>query len=329
MKKRGSILFILLLTFLLAACSSQPGGQTAKDHQTAKQEQNTGQKDQQQKAFPVTFTDAVGNKVTIKHKPKRIVSLVPSNTEIAFALGAGDRIVAVDKFSDYPKQAKKLPKVGGQNFNVEKIISLKPDVVLAWASQAKNKKAGLDQLRHAGIKVVIVNQSYSFEDVYKSIHMIAKATGTTDKAQKVIGGMKQKFARIKKKASKIPKKDRVSVWVEVSPPPNIYTTGKGTFMDQMLDLIHAKNIVQKKGWVKYSPEAAVKRQPDVIVVTYGYQGKNTVKKVLHRDGWQQVPAIQNKRVYSVNPDIVSVPGPRLVKGVEQLARVIYPDVFKK
>jgi iron complex transport system substrate-binding protein len=332
MKKSFSVLLAILLVFLLAACGNQQGDQTPQTtkNQPADRDRSTGQENQQKQAFPVTITDAAGHKVTIQKKPKRIISLVPSNTEITYALGAGKRMVADSKFDNYPKPAKELPKIGGQKFNVEKIISLKPDLVLALDSNEHNSKSGLDQLRQAGIKVVVIKSATSFADVYHSIDVIGKATGTTDRAKNIIHKMKSKIAAIKTKADAIPKKDRVKVWVEVSAPPDIYTTGSGTFMDQMLDIINAKNVASdKKGWVKYSSEAAVKKNPDVIVLTYGYYTKNAVKKVLHRDGWQNVSAVKNKRVFSVNSDLVSRPGPRLVKGVEQLAQVIYPDVFKK
>lgn len=327
MKRFISVVFVFLLIFVLAACGSQQSQQGSKQKASG-QSHSTAKK--QKQAFPVTITDATGKKVTIKKKPKRIVSLIPSNTEITYALGAGNRVVGDSKFDDYPKAATKVTKIGGVNFNVEKIISLKPDLVLAYGTQMKSKSGALNQLRKAGIPVVVVNQSSNFNDVYKSIDMIARATGTTSKASQIISHMKSKIAAIKKKASTIPKKDRVKVWVEISAPPNLYTAGSGTFMGQMLNIINAKNIAANvKGWPKYSAEKVVKQNPDAIVLTYGLYTKNAVKKVLNRPGWQNVAAVKNKRVYSINSDLVSRPGPRLVKGVEQLAHAIYPKVFKK
>lgn len=322
------IIPVLLLIFLLASC----GGQQGQSEQDTSDKQEQANQDnvkgnQQEEAFPVTITDAMDNKVTIKEKPKKIVSLAPNNTEITFALGAGERMVGVSDFDDYPKEAADIEKIGGQDFNVEKIISLKPDIVLAFESNAKNSKDGLDQIRDAGIQVVVVQSASSFDDVYQSIGRIAKATGTNDKGKEIVDGMKSKIADIRDKAADIPKEDRVKVWAEVAPPPDVYTTGSGTFMNEMLDIINAKNIAaDKKGWVKYSPEEAVKQKPDVIVLTY--QADNGVKSVLNRDGWQNVPAVENERVYNVDSDLVSRSGPRLVEGVEELAKAIYPDVFK-
>ncbi|TCP31252.1 iron complex transport system substrate-binding protein [Scopulibacillus darangshiensis] len=325
MKKRLWLLPIFLIILVLAAC----GGQKTEG-QSDKKAESQKHAEQSKQEFPVTVTDANGKKLTIKEKPKRIVSLIPSNTETAFALGLGKKIVGVSDYDNYPKAAASKEKVGGKDINIEKVVSLKPDLVLATASNAHNSSAGLKQLRQAGIEVLVVNDAASFADVYKSIHLIAKATGTGKKAKEIIDGMKEKVAEIKVKADKIPKQDRVKVWIEVSAPPNIFTAGSGTFMDEMLDIINAKNIAaEKKGWVKYSGESVVKANPDVIVLTYGYYVKGAVKQVYNRSGWSGVSAVKNKRVYNVESDLVSRSGPRLAEGLEKMAEAVYPDVFKK
>src|SRR5699024_3572194 len=139
--------------------------------------------------------------------------------------------------------------------------------------------------------------------------------------------MKAGVANSKDKASGIKEEDRLQVWAEVSPPPDIFTTGSGTFMNEMLEMIHAENIAaDEEGWVKFSPEAVVKQNPDVIVLTYYID--DGIENVLARDGWQNISAVANEKVYNVDSDLVSRAGPRLVKGVQELAENIYPDVFK-
>lgn len=305
-----------LLAAVLVGCSS---GANSNAQPAKKEEPKT-----EQAAFPVTVKDGLGEDVTIKAEPKKIVSLIPSNTEIAYALGLGDKIVGVSDFDNYPEDVKTKTKIGGMEFNVEKIISLKPDLVLAHASSAHNSRDGLKQLKDAGITVLVVNDAKSFDDVYASIDLIGKATGTTDKAKQVIDEMKEKLAKIKEKAKQIPADKQANVWIEVSPPPQIYTAGKGTFMDEMLQVISAKNVAGSlEGWPMVTEEKAVAYKPDVIITTYG-----GAKQVFARAAWKDVPAVKNKRVYDVNTDLVSRPGPRLVEGVEELAKAIYPDVFK-
>lgn len=324
MKKSFFRMVVFCFIFLLSAC-----GATDENAQKEKKQADIPQEEQASEKngiFPVTVTDGVGNKVTIKERPERIVSLLPSNTEIAFAVGAGERIVGVSKFADYPEEVKTLPKVGGQQFNVEKVVSLKPDVVLALDSHARNAGSALDQLRAAGAKVIAVQSASSFSDVYENIRLIGKVTGNTKQAEKLIARMKKELEAVKRKAEQIQPDEQVSVWIEVSPPPHMYTTGKNTFMHQMLEMIHAQNIAaEQKGWVPYTAEAVVKQKPDVIILTYG----GSPEKVKERSGWSQVPAVQNGRIYSVNSDLVSRPGPRLIKGVKELASVIYPDIFEK
>jgi iron complex transport system substrate-binding protein len=319
MKKWYSLLLVALLTIgVLAGCAG-----------TTKQNTDGNQTDtaKQTAAFPVTIKDALGNKLVIKQKPEKIVSLMPSNTEIAYGLGLGKEIVGVSDYDNYPKDTQKKEKIGGQQFNTEKIIGLKPDLVLAHASSASIAKDALKQLSDAGIPVLVVANAQNFEQVYKSITMIGKATGTTKKADEVIKGMKDKLAAIKAKAETI--KEKKKVYLEVAPAPDIYTTGNNTFMDDMLKVINADNVAgDQQGWIKVDQEAIIQKNPDVIITTYGYYVKDPAQQVLSRKGWENLNAVKNKQVIDVNSDLVDRPGPRVVEGVEALAKAIYPEVFK-
>jgi iron complex transport system substrate-binding protein len=320
MKKLTSLLLILLLTLAaLTACGEQK--ETVKDDANSSTEQKG-----EETAYPLTIKDAIDNEVTIEAKPEKIVSLIPSNTEIAFALGLGEQVVGVSDFDNYPEEATTKEKIGGMEINIEKIISLQPNLVLAHAS-AMNGTEGLQQLRDAGLTVLVINDAQNFEQVYDSIAMIGKATGETKKAEELIKSMQDKLAEIKAKAGEI--KDKKKVFIEVSPAPEVFTTGKNTFMDEMITLINAENIANdQEGWVKIDQEVMIERNPDVIVTTYGYYTENAVQQVLARQGWENVNAIKNKQVIDVDSDTVTRSGPRLVEGVEELAKAVYPEVFK-
>ena len=174
---------------------------------------------------------------------------------------------------------------------------------------------------------MVVNDAKNFDQVYDSIDMIGKATGEKKKADEIIKGMKDKLAGIKAKAQRI--KEKKKVFVEVSPAPEIYTTGKNTFMDEMITTINAENIANdQEGWIKIDQEAMIKRNPDVIITTYGFYVKNPVEQVLSRKGWENVNAVKNKQVIDVDSDRVTRSGPRIVEGVEDLAKAVYPEVFK-
>ncbi len=319
MKKFTQIAMMLMLVIaIIAGCSA--GNQSTDKKETGA--------NQAKSEFPVTIKDAAGENVKIDKKPKKIVSLIPSNTEVAFALGLDKEIVGVSDFDNYPEAAVKKSKIGGLDFNVEKIVGLKPDLVLAHASSAHTSKQGIDQLKNAGIKVIVINDAQNFTDTYKSIDMIAKATGTQKQGDKIVKSMKDDLSAIKEKAKQVKKEKKV--WVEVAPAPEIFTAGKGTFIDEMLNAIHAKNAAgELKGWAKVSEEQPVKYKPDAIVTTYGYYSKKPVEQIMARKAWKDVPAVKNKEIYDVHSDKVTRPGPRLIEGVEELAKAIYPEVYKK
>ncbi len=309
-----------LTAALLAGCGGEKADKPEDKEANKAAEETT--------AFPVTVTDAEGTKVEIEEAPDKIVSLIPSNTEIAFELGLGEEIAGVSDFDNYPQETAEKEKIGGMEFNVEKIIGLETDLVLAHASSAHNSKEGLQQLRDAGIDVLVVNDAQNFDDVYKSIEMIGKATGKTKEAKTEVEEMKEGLAEIEEKASQIRDEDQKSVYIEASPAPDLYTTGKNTFMQEMIDLIHADNVMKdQEGWIPVSEEAVIQANPDVIVTTYGYYTENAVEQVVAREGWSSISAVKNKEVVDVNSDLVTRTGPRLVEGAEALAKAVYPDVF--
>ncbi|GAM12198.1 ABC transporter substrate-binding protein [Mesobacillus selenatarsenatis] len=324
MKKFNAFLIALLLTiFALAGCG---GGNADQNKENTAKKNETAQ--QAEMKFPVTVTDVTEKEVTIEAKPEKIVSLIPSNTEIAYGLDLGEQIVGVSDFDNYPEEVTKKEKIGGMEFNVEKILSLKSDLVLAHESSAHNSEAGLQQLRDAGIPVLVVNDATNFDEVYETISLIGTATGEKEKAETLIADMKQKVEDIKAKAQAIKEEDKKTVLVEVSPAPDLYAAGKNTFVDEMLQIINAKNSVTEEGWPKMEAESIIKSNPDVIVTTYGYYTPEPIKNVLSREGWETITALKENRVVDVHSDKVTRTGPRLTEGVEELAKAVYPDIFK-
>lgn len=319
MKKFYSLFLAMMLVLgVLAGC-----GETKTEDNI-----NDGQSTTEEASFPVTIKDASDQEVVIDEKPEKLVSLMPSNTEIVFALGLGDELVGVSDYDNYPAETAEKEKVGGMEFNVEKIISLNPDVVLAHASSAHNSTEGLQQIRDAGIDVVVVNDAANFEDVYGSIDMIGQATGTTKEAEQLVADMKEKLADIKEKAATISDSNKKSVYIEVSEDP-LFTTGKNTFMQEMLDTINASNVFSEEGWIQVDQEAVIAANPDVIITTYGaYAKEKPIDQISSRKGWEDITAVKEKQIVDVDSDMVTRSGPRLVEGVEAIAEAVYPDVFK-
>lgn len=323
MKRLYLLFFSLLLAVgILAGCGTTDEKETNQNDQEAKIEQtNEG-------TFPLTIKDAVDQDVVIEAKPEKIVSLMPSNTEIAFALGLEEEVVGVSDYDNYPEATNKKEKVGGMELNIEKIISLQPDLVLAHGGSSMGTSAeGLEQIRNAGITVLVVNDATSFAAVYDAINMIGTATGKQAEAEGIVADMKARVAEIEEKAATIKAEDRKRVYIEVFPAPEISSAGKNTFMDEMLNTIHAENVVVEEGWPMINQEVVIASNPDVIITTYGFYTEDAAEQVLNREGWQDVNAIKDKQVVDVHSDKVTRSGPRLVEGVEEVAKAVYPDIF--
>lgn len=306
-----------LAVFLLVAC----GTATTEKPEVA----GTPKVEEVKADFPITLTDAVGNEITLEKAPATIVSMMPSNTEILFGLGLADEIVGVNDYDDYPEEALEKEKIGGQEFNVEKIVSMQPEIVFAHESGLGMGEAGLQQIRDAGITVFVVKNALNFDETYTTIETIGKATGKTVEADKIITDMKAKVEEVLAKTATVEKKK--TVFVETSPAPEIYTPGKNTFMDQMLEMIGAENIAaDQEGWFMIDSEEIVNRNPDVIIVLYDYI-ETAVADVYARPGFDSITAIKEKAVIQVDENTTSRTGPRLAEGLEEIAKAVYPEAF--
>lgn len=320
MKKIWHLWVAMAVTaILLTACGQEEAIPT--DHETSSKETQP-----EASQFPQTFTDVTNYEVTLKEAPKAIVSMIPSNTEILFALGLNEEIVGVSDYDNYPTEATSTEKIGGMTFNVEKIISLNPDLVLAHESALGTWDAGLEQLRNAGIQVYTVANAETFEATYETIEVIGEITDKSTEAFEIVEEMKAKVQEVQAKVATVDTKKKVLV--EISPEPEIYSPAGNTFMNEMLTIINAENLISDmEGWVKLDPEEIVKRNPDVIVTTYGAFTPDATQLVLNRNGFANVSAIQKKAVVDVDADITGRMGPRLAEGLEILAKAVYPEAF--
>ena len=310
-----------LAAILLTAC----GQEEAKPADSKTTETEVGQEASQ---FPLTIKDVTDNEITLEEAPKAIVSMIPSNTEILYALGLEEEVVGVSDYDNFPEEVASKEKIGGQEFNVEKIISLNPDLVLAHESGLGVGDAGIKQLRDAGLNVYVVKSAVSFDEVYDTMATIGQATGKIKEAEEMVQTMKDEVATIQEKASTI--KEKKKVFTEVSPAPEIYTAGNNTFMNEMIEMLNAENIASdQEGWIMMDPEEIVKRNPDVIVTTYGNYVPNAAEQVLTREGFGTVTAVKNKAVIDVDADTTSRQGPRLTEGLLELAKAIHPEVFSE
>jgi iron complex transport system substrate-binding protein len=263
-------------------------------------------------------TDDLGRQVTIPVKVTRVVSLAPNLTENIFAVGAGDRLVGVTTFCNYPEQAKEIAKIGDtMTPNMESIIALKPDVV--FVSTASQIEAFMKTLEGNGIAVYVTNPT-TLDGVLDNLQKLGDILGTTEKAGQLVPGLKRRITDI---WSKIESEKRVRVFVQISREP-LFTVGKQSFLTTILEKAGAESVTKdvESAYPKLSKETASALNPEVIILSESDDNKEP------NDAFKNSPAVKNGRIYKVNADLLSRPGPRLVDALEQIAKDLHPEKFK-
>lgn len=268
----------------------------------------------------ITVTDFKGRNITLDKMPERIVSLSPSNTEILFALGAGDRVVGVTSYCDYPEEAKKVEKVGNfEGPNLELVSKVRPDVVLAGYI----REDAVEMLESMGIKV-IVTEAKNFENIYNSIELIGKVTGTDAKAKEITDGMKHTIEEI---SVKYKDRDKPAVFYVVWTDP-LTTAGAGTYLNEVIKAAGGVNVAEKvEGWAQYSPEALIKDNPDILVSAFHSTDKGMTKEDISQNPiFSRLEAVKKGKVHIMSDDnIVSRPGPRIVDAIREMAETFYSE----
>jgi cobalamin transport system substrate-binding protein len=271
----------------------------------------------------LTVVDQTGRSVSLPAPPGRIVSLVPSVTEILFAIGARDVLVGVTDFCDYPPEARRKAHVGDMlNPNLEALIALKPDLVVA--TRSGNREEIFDQLTRLGIAVSLVDP-VSVDDVLRLVAGLGEVTGRRAGAQAVTAEFERRVASVRERVAGRP---RPRVLYVLWPEPLI-VPGRGSLVSELISLAGAESVTadQGPGYSRMSLEAAVGRAPEVIILAR--HGAGTGPAV--REQWQRLeslPAIRSGRLYVADGDLLHRYGPRVVEGLELLARFIHPEVFR-
>jgi len=266
-------------------------------------------------SFPAVITDFQGKSVTVATRPARIVSIGASNTEFLFALGAGDRVVGVDDFSDLPAEAKTKEKVGGVKPNVEKIVSLRPDLVVS----VKISDGSLERIAAQSITVIVLDPR-GLADTVRTAELLGTATGADGKA--LARRMQEGLDAVRAKAASV-KKKRVFHEVDASDPTKLFTAGPGSFIHEMLELAGGINIAAGTGspFPQLSAEEVIRQDPEVIVLGDADYGM-TAEQVQARPGWSAITAVRSKRIVGIDASLMHRPGPRLAEAAEVYFRII-------
>jgi len=298
-------LFITLLIAILTACAPQAPATQA----------------------PESLTDGLGRKVTLSGPAQRIISMAPSNTEILFAIGAGSQVVGRDALSDFPEEAKNVTDVGStfEALNTELIVSLKPDLVLAAEI---NTPEQVKQLEDLGLTVYYLKNPLTLEEMYGNLEIVAQLTGHQDEAAALIESLKKRVAAVDEKIAPISSRFSVFYELDATDPAKPYTAGKGTFIDQLIDRAGGYNIASElEGYPQMSLEQVVAADPAFIILGDARYGISP-ESIAQRPGWENLSAVKNGQIFPFNDDLVSRPGPRLVDALEELAKLLRPELFE-
>lgn len=272
----------------------------------------------------VSVTDGLGRTVSLTGPAQRVVSLAPSNTEILFAVGAGEQVVGRDEFSDYPEEAKEIPSVGGSfgEYNAEAIVSLNPDLVLAAEINPPDLVQSLEEL---GLRVFYLSNPVDLEGMYENLNIVAALTGREDEAAALIESLKGRVAAVDQKVAGVQEKPLVFYELDSTDPNAPYTAGPGTFVDLLIQRAGGENVGSQLdgAWAQISSEELLVQDPDIILLGDALFGVS-VDSVKTRPGWDALTAVQNDRIYPFDDNLVSRPGPRLVDGLENLAEILHP-----
>ncbi len=274
----------------------------------------------------LSFTDGLGREIKLDGPAQRVVSLAPSNTEILFAVGAGSQVVGRDEFSDYPEEAKSVSSVGGSmgQYSAEAIVALKPDLVLAAEI---NSPELVKQLEDLGLTVYYLKNPVTLEGMYDNLGIVGQLTGHD--VTELVDSLKARVAAVDEKI--MPLSSAISVFYEIdaSDAAKPYTYGPGTFGDLLIARAGGSNVAGSlaDAYPQISLEQLIVANPGVIILGDSMWGV-TPESVKQRAGWEFLGAVQNGRVFPFDDNLISRPGPRLVDGLEQLAKLLRPELFK-
>jgi iron complex transport system substrate-binding protein len=280
-----------------------------------------------QPSLPATFVDDMGREITIKGIPERIISHVPGITEILYALELEEKVVGVSDYCDYPEEAKLKPSVGNYfNPSIENIVALDPDLVLTDGHSESIKQ--LDELEPPITYMVI--DPKDIDGIFKDFELLGRVTGTEGRADKLIKDMQERMSYVVARVEGAPR-PKVLYIIDATDLNNPWTAGPGSFIDSLITMAGGENIGAKAGsaWAKMSIEEVVNSDPDIIILPTKHGTAFTPPEALKQHpAWQKITAVKQGRIFTIDDDLVSRYGPRIVLGLEEMAKIIHPELFE-
>jgi iron complex transport system substrate-binding protein len=278
--------------------------------------------------WPLMIIDDLGNTIELQEYPKAIVSLSPSMTEILFAIGAGDQLVGRDDFSLFPEAALEVESIGSlwEGLPTETILAKEPDLVVVAQILSEEE---IQVLLDLGLPVYWQSNPEDFDGLYENLLDIAQITGHTQETSLLVADLKQRVETITKTLEDVEKTPTVFYELDATEPANPWTTGSGTFIDYIIKMAGGLNAASalQGDYAQISAEELIDVNPDIILLGDALYGV-TPESVAERPGWNVIAAVQNGLIFPIDPNMMSVPGPRLVDAFEATAKLIHPELFE-
>ncbi|NQS91161.1 MAG: ABC transporter substrate-binding protein [Chloroflexi bacterium] len=330
MRKKLLILTIVLAVIgLVSACSpAAPVKPTSPPEMVSTEILATDLPTEEPTLASILVKDDLGNEIELVGPAKTIISISPSLTEILYGVGAGDRLVGRDSNSQYPEEAIAAVDLGGMwdGIPVEDLLALEPDLILAGEIYAAE---AVQELRDLGLVVYWQKNPADFEGLFDNIRDIAVLTGTEDIAESLVKSLAERVEVLNEKLNTVEESPLVFYELDASDPANPYTPGGSTFISYIISQAKGVNLGDSLAgeWVQISSEELIKQDPDFILLADALYGI-TPESVAERAGWNEINAVVDGDIYPFDPFILSVPGPRLVDGFEQVAEILHPEIFE-
>ena len=324
---RKTLILTLLIT-LLVGCAPAP--QTTPEVDPAPTEvastEAAATEAPTEEAAALTFTDGLGREVTLAAPAQRIVTLAPSLTEFVFAVGAGEQLVGRDDLSDFPAEASDIASIGSTfgDINTEAILALEPDLVLAAEI---NTPEQVQELESLGLTVYYLSNPLTYDELYEQVNLFGQLTGHEEEAAALAESLAARVEAVTSAIATAAEKPTVFYEIDGTDPAKPWTTGPGTFINTMITMAGGVNIggVLSDAFAQISAEEIVAQDPDIIIlgdVVYGV----TIESVAERAGWADLTAVKEGSIFAFDDNLASRPGPRLVDGLEELLKILHPEL---
>lgn len=334
-KTAMSFMLIMMMVFLAAcggnngtdngspnndATQTEQGASNTPSEEPSEEPSDNGASEPGETVYPITVTDATGTELTLEKAPTAIVTLVPSETETIFAIGAGESVVGVDEWSNYPEEAAAVAKVGDMTTNIESVVALNPDLILASSSMNADAIA---KLRELNLNVYATNPK-TYDEVVAKIEEVGKMVNKQSEAAEVANRMREVKEQV---VSAVKDAEKKKVYLEFSPG---YTVGSGEFLDELVTLAGGINIAAAQpGWFEVNAEEVITQNPEIIIYPdFGEEKSSIVAGIEARPGWDAIDAVKNNRLVKVANDPLVRVGPRLADGLLEVAKAIHPELIK-